>query len=89
MYSKFTKFRIPKFNKAIDNRELKKKWLQVTKKPNIVIFEGWCVGAEPQKKKALLIPINELETQLDSKQIWRNKVNQELKKNYKNIFYKI
>jgi D-glycerate 3-kinase len=84
--SKFKKLMIPKFNKAIDDRLKKNKWLKVIKKPNIVIFEGWCVGAEPQKKKDLIIPINELEKSNDIKKLWRNTVNQELKKNYKKIF---
>jgi len=84
--SKFKKIIIPKFDKAIDNRASKNKWLKVTKKPNIVVFEGWCVGAEPQKKKDLLISINELEKQNDYKKTWRNKVNQELKQDYKKIF---
>ena len=65
--SKFKKIIIPKFDKAIDNRASKNKWLKVTKKPNIVVFEGWCVGAEPQKKKDLLISINKLEKQNDYK----------------------
>ena len=84
--SKFSKVTIPKFNKAIDDRKSKKKWLKITKKPNIVIFEGWCIGAEPQKNKDLLIPINELEKSFDKKKIWRNRVNKELKENYKKIF---
>ena len=84
--SKFKKIIIPKFDKAIDNRASKNKWLKVTKKPNIVVFEGWCVGAEPQKKKDLLISINKLEKQNDYKKTWRNKVNQELKQDYKKIF---
>jgi len=82
----FQKTMIPKFNKALDDRLSKKKWLKVTKKPNIIIFEGWCVGVEPQKKKDLLIAVNELEKHNDKKKIWRNTVNQELKKNYKKIF---
>ena len=84
--SKFKRMMLPKFNKATDDRMQKKKWVKVKKKPNIVIFEGWCVGAEPQKNKDLLVPINELEKDNDKKKIWRNKVNQELKKNYKKIF---
>ena len=56
------------------------------KKPDIVIFEGWCVGATPQKNKDLLAPINILEKEKDKKRIWRNKVNKELKKKYKKIF---
>ena len=41
---KFKKINIPKFDKSTDDRLHKKKWLKVKKKPNIVIFEGWCVG---------------------------------------------
>ena len=84
--SKFKKITIPKFNKAIDDRKSKENWLKVIKKPDIVIFEGWCVGAFPQKKKDLLIPINRLEKYYDKKKIWRNKVNQELKNDYSKIF---
>jgi len=82
----FTKIKLPKFDKAIDDRTSKKNWIKVNKKPNIIIFEGWCIGAEPQKKKDLLIPINRLEKYYDKKIIWRNKVNQELNTNYKKIF---
>ena len=56
------------------------------KKPNIVIFEGWCVGAKPQKSKDLTQPVNELEKLEDKSLIWRKKVNNELKNNYKKIF---
>ena len=52
--SKFKKITIPKFNKAIDDRKSKENWLKVIKKPDIVIFEGWCVGAFPQKKKRFI-----------------------------------
>ena len=82
----FKKIMIPKFNKGFDDRVSKNKWLRVNKKPNIVIFEGWCVGVEPQKKKDLLIPINALEKNNDKKNIWRNRVNQELKRDYKKVF---
>ena len=84
--TKFKKMMIPKFNKATDDRVSKKKWLKVTKKPHIVIFEGWCVGVEQQKNKDLLFAINELEKHQDKERIWRQRVNQELKKNYKKIF---
>ena len=79
-------FFIPKFDKSIDDRFPKKKWQKVEKKPDIVIFEGWCVGAKPQKNKDLLVPINTLEKENDKKRIWRNRVNNELKNDYKKIF---
>ena len=49
----FKNTNIPKFDKSTDDRLQKKKWLKVKKKPNIVIFEGWCVGAIAQKNKDL------------------------------------
>jgi len=82
----FKKMIIPKFDKSIDDRCTKKKWLKVKKKPNIVIFEGWCVGATAQKNKDLNIPLNRLEKKSDHKRIWRKKVNSELKKDYNKIF---
>ena len=82
----FKKMNIPKFDKSIDNRLSKSNWLQVKKKPNIVIFEGWCVGASAQKNKDLISPINKLEKYKDKKKIWRQKVNLKLRKEYKKIF---
>ena len=83
---KFKKMLIPKFDKSIDDRSPKKNWQIIHKKPDVVIFEGWCVGVSPQKNKDLLLPINSLEKYKDSKRIWRNTVNNELKGKYKKIF---
>jgi D-glycerate 3-kinase len=82
----FKKFLIPRFDKSIDERCLKNKWIKVLKKPDIVIFEGWCVGAIPQKKFNLKKSINELEKFEDKNLIWRKKVNKELNNMYKKIF---
>ena len=80
---------IPTFDKSIDNRNPKKKWKKVYQQPHIIIFEGWCVGARPQKSRDLIKPINILEKKEDQKLIWRNKVNKELRNDYKIIFDKI
>ena len=82
----FSKILIPRFNKSTDDRCIKKEWMKVLKKPDIVIFEGWCVGAKAEKETGLIKPINELERQEDKNLIWRKKVNYELKNNYKKIF---
>ena len=84
--NRFKKIIIPKFDKSKDERCPKSKWLAVNKKPNIVIFEGWCIGVASQKKKDLVIPINKLEKQKDKKRIWRQTVNKELQNNYQKIF---
>ena len=82
----FKKFLIPKFDKSIDNRLSKIFWQNIKTKPDIVIFEGWCVGATPQKNRDLIVPINVLEKDKDKKRTWRNFVNKELKTKYKKIF---
>ena len=84
--NKFNRITVPKFDKSKDDRFPKSKWLAVNKKPNIVIFEGWCVGVTSQKKKDLVIPINKLEKQKDEKKIWRQTVNKELQSKYQKIF---
>ena len=84
--SNLKKILIPKFDKSIDDRVSKKKWQKIYYKPDIIIFEGWCVGVNPQKNKDLIIPINELEKENDKKRIWRKRVNFELKNDYRKIF---
>ena len=80
---------IPKFDKSIDDRFKKAKWQRITTPPHIIILEGWCVGAISQKKSELIKPINNIEKKLDTKLIWRNKVNNLLKNEYKKLFKKI
>ena len=85
--SKNFKFlRIPQFDKSRDNRKNKKNWIKIEKKPNIIIFEGWCLGAKPQTLHELKKPVNLLEKKRDTNKSWRIKVNKELKTNYKKIF---
>jgi Predicted kinase len=83
---KFKKVTIPKFDKSKDDRFKRNFWQKITKKPDIIIFEGWCVGAKPQNKKDLKRPINQLEKKEDIKLTWRKKINNELNTNYKKIF---
>ena len=83
---KFQKIKIPRFDKSIDDRLPKQKWQRIDKKPDIVIFEGWCVGAKPQKKYHLSRPINKLEKEEDKKKNWRYSVNRKLKNEYQKIF---
>ena len=86
---KFNSVLIPKFDKSKDDRFKKTKWQKIKKKPHIIIIEGWCVGAIQQKKSELLRPINTIEKKFDKRLIWRNKVNNLLKNEYKKLFNKI
>ena len=85
----FRQIYIPRFDKSADDRFPKNKWQKIKKRPHIIIFEGWCVGARPQNYKKLSKPINALEKKNDLDMIWRKKVNQELNVDYKKIFNKI
>ena len=86
---RFKTVTIPKFDKAIDDRLKKSKWTKIKKKPNIIIFEGWCVGARSQKKNLLKKPINKIESKDDADLKWRKKVNHNLNTSYKKLFNKI
>jgi len=85
----FKPLTIPLFDKSRDDRFPKKKWQIINKQPQIIIFEGWCVGAKPQKKKYLKKSINILEKKYDINLVWRTKVNHELLNEYAKIFNKI
>ena len=83
---KFKKLKLPTFNKAIDDRYKKKYWYNLNDKPDVIIFEGWCVGAKSEKNNSLKKTINSMEKAKDQKQIWRKYVNQQLKSEYKNLY---
>ena len=83
---KFKRLKLPTFNKAIDDRFYKKKWYELKSKPDVIIFEGWCVGAKSEKNNSLKKSINSMEKVKDKKQIWRKYVNQQLKSKYKNLY---
>ena len=83
---KFKKFKLPKFDKSIDDRLKKKYCFNIKEKPEVVILEGWCVGAKPQSNSLLKKPINILEKYEDKDLIWRKHANHKLKKEYKKLF---
>ena len=86
---KFKKIKLPKYEKAEDNRLKKEYWYNIKKKPEIVILEGWCVGAKPQPQSLIKRPINILEKYADKDLKWRKYVNEKLKKEYKKLFVMI
>ena len=83
---KFRPVKLPKFNKAIDERYNKKLWYSLKKRPDIIIFEGWCVGAKPEKNSTLKKSVNSMEKLKDKKLTWRRYVNKQLKSKYKQLY---
>ncbi len=75
---------IPRFNKAIDDRHETVDTL--TDPVDIIILEGWCIGALPQSLPELDLSINDLEEKEDPDKIWRHYVNQQLAGEYQRLF---
>lgn len=77
---------LPSFDKARDDRKPEAQWPRVAGPVDVIIFEGWCLGAKPQAEAALLQPINALETNEDSGGTWRRYVNDRIKNEYAILF---
>jgi D-glycerate 3-kinase len=80
---------IPRFDKARDDRVPVAEWPRWEGRCDLVIFEGWCVGARPQRADELREPINELEREDDPTGDWRFYVNRELGGHYQALFAEI
>lgn len=77
---------LPRFNKSIDDRATEALWPRVSLPMDVVLFEGWCVGATPQRREALAAPVNTLEAEEDPDGHWRAAVNQTLAEDYPKLF---
>lgn len=77
---------IPRFNKATDNPHNQADWTKVPGPVDIVLFEGWCWGVEPQTAQQLIKPINDFERQEDSQSEWRNHSNLQLTLHHKPLY---
>ncbi|MDT8442874.1 MAG: hypothetical protein RQ722_01170 [Desulfuromonadales bacterium] len=80
---------IPVFDKARDDRSPRPAWRMVETPIDIILFEGWCVGARPQKPEAMQEPVNTLEENEDPQGIWRGHVNTQLAGDYSRLFAKL
>ena len=81
-----TSVALPRFDKAIDDPQPRDAWPKVSGPIDVVLFEGWCMGARPQPAAALIEPINPLEAQEDPDGRWRQHVNDALAGAYSTLF---
>jgi D-glycerate 3-kinase len=79
---------LPRFDKANDRPFPIEDWPVVTA-PDIILFEGWCVGAESQFESELTTPVNALERDEDPDGTWRHHVNAQLDGPYRDLFRRI
>ena len=69
---------LPSFSKATDEALGPEHERPVLQAPDLVLFEGWCVGTSAQETDALVAPVNELERSEDLDGRWRLHVNRQL-----------
>ncbi|WP_120076743.1 P-loop NTPase fold protein [Aurantiacibacter odishensis] len=78
---------LPRFDKATDDRAAE--GTRITGPVDVLLLEGWCVGAKPQHAAALAEPINALERDEDPHGVWRSLVNHWLSEDYARLFDQI
>ena len=80
---------LPRFDKALDDRAPAETWPVVEGPVDIVLLEGWCLGARPESPEALAQPVNALERERDPDGVWRAYVNAALAGPYRALFSRL
>jgi D-glycerate 3-kinase len=78
---------LPVFDKTHDESSARTR--HVEGPVDIVLFEGWCVGASPQAAAELRVAANALEREEDPDGVWRREVNRRLATDYAELFGRI
>ena len=77
---------MPRFDKAADDRAAAE---AVDGPADLILFEGWCVGARPQPEADLARPVNLLEREEDADGAWRRHVQAQLAGPYAKLFERV
>lgn len=80
---------LPCFDKAADDRAPEALWPRAPADTQVLLFEGWCLGAAPQPDGDLAVPVNALEAEEDPAAIWRRHANAALAHAYKPLWDRI
>lgn len=78
---------LPIFDKASDDRS--PRGVPIDGPVDVILLEGWCVGARPQPPADLSAPINALERERDPDARWRAFVNDALAGPYQDLFARL
>ena len=77
---------LPVFDKSLDNCVRAKHCPTIRGPLDLILLEGWFVGATPQADAELEVPINNLERDDDADGRWRRYVNTQLGLDYQRLF---
>lgn len=80
---------IPRFNKATDDRHPMDQWDTVTLPMDVIVLEGWCLGATAQADADLTTAINALEATEDPDGTWRRHSNAALRSHFHPLYASI
>lgn len=81
--------RLPRFDKARDDRVPEAEFAEAEGPFDVIVFEGWCVGAQPEADAELAQPINALEREQDPDGRFRRYVNAQLAGGYQALWRRI
>jgi len=81
--------RLPRFDKSRDDRCEEGPIGRLEARPQLVILEGWLIGAPPQDPSALLGPVNQMEAERDPDGRWRGLVNDELARYHRDLAHRL
>lgn len=81
--------RVPRFDKGRDTRLAPSRWRRITRRPEWIVFEGWCVAVPAQAPQALREAVNRLERDEDADGRWRSFVNARLAGEYARLWSRI
>jgi len=73
---------VPRFDKAVDDREPQAQWPVVQAPMDVIVLEGWCLAIDPQTEESLKVPVNALEEKEDLDSTWRSFVNTAMQDRY-------
>lgn len=74
---------VPRFDKGLDDRVGTRR---IEGPCDLVVVEGWCVGARSVEEEALVEPCNALEREADPDGRWRRHANEQLAAGYAEVF---
>lgn len=78
-----------RFDKGADERAPEAEWDRAEGDWDVVLLEGWCVGAAPEPAERLVRPVNALEALEDAAGVWRGAVNTALAGPYARLWARL
>ncbi len=78
--------KLPRFDKAKDDRAPEATWPVFSGLPYAILIDGWCMGAAPLAPGSLDAPVNRLEADEDPDATWRRYIAAHLADRYQTFF---